>query len=89
MLDDQRLDWISRQRFADVGAFAVEPAQHGVDELARAESVTALGELDGLRDGRVRRHAAHVQQLVGTGAEQIGEIGIEPRESATDAFGEQ
>ena len=58
-------------------ALAVEPAQHRVRELARADAVPALCQLHGLRDRRVRRHALHVQQLRGAKSQQVVQVGVE------------
>ena len=71
----------SDERFA----LAIEPAKHGVGELARADAVAALGQLDGLRDGRVGRHALHEEELRRAEAEQVEQIGVEPDDAAADA----
>jgi hypothetical protein len=51
--------------------------------------VAPLRELHGLRDGRVRGHAPHAQELVHAEAEEVREVGVHAREAAPHAVGEQ
>ena len=69
-------------------AFAIDATQHGVDQLARADAITTLRELDGLGDGSVRGDAAHEEQLIRADAQQIDHVGLEFRQSSLHAGSE-
>jgi hypothetical protein len=90
VLERQRIHNIRRRpaRWTKSVALAVGATQHGVDELARAESMATLGELDGLRDGGVSGNAPHVGELIHTESEQVDHIGIEARQSTADPIRE-
>ena len=47
--------------------------------------MTTLGQLDGLRDRRVRRHALHEQQLRRAESEQVEQVGVEANDAAANA----
>jgi hypothetical protein len=47
--------------------------------------VALLRELHRLGDRRVRRHAPHVEELIGAKAEQVGQVAVEPRDAAAHA----
>ena len=81
----ERVDRIGETRQLERLALAIEAAQHGVRELARADAVTALRQLHRLRDRRVRRHALHVQQLRGAESKQVEQVGIETHDAAAHA----
>ena len=51
--------------------------------------MAAFRELDCLRDRRVGWDASHVQQLVGAEPEQVGHVGVEASQSATDTQHQQ
>ena len=78
-----------RRARRDRVALAIDPAQHRVHQLARADAVPALRELHRLRDRRVRRHAAHEQQLIDAEAQEVDQVGIELRQPAAHAVVEQ
>ncbi len=84
----QRFHRVRRQRHLEHLALAIHATEHGVGELARADAVARLRQLDRLRDRRVRRHAAHEEQLVGAQSEEVDDVGIEPGEPAAHAKGE-
>ena len=84
----KRIEPICRCRRIELIALAIGASQHGVDQLAGAESVAALGELDGLGDCRVSGHASHVQQLIDAESQQVDHIGIETDQSAADSLRE-
>ena len=69
-------------------ALAIGASQHRVHQLAGAESVSALRELDGLGDRGVGGNAAHVGELIDAEPQQVDHVGIEPHESAAHALGE-
>ena len=87
MSERERVDRIWRSREREVGALAIGAPQHRVRELARADAVTRLRELDSLSDRGVRRNRSHAEQLIRAKPEQIDEIGIEPRQTTADAIG--
>ena len=84
-VERERVDGIARTRQRQRVALAIEATQHGVGELARANAVTSLGQLDGLRDRGVRRHALHVEQLSGTEPQQVEQVGVEANGTAAHA----
>ena len=88
-LQRERGDWIGWNSGAEVVALAIEPAQHGVRQLARADAVALLRQFDGLRDGGIRRHAPHMKELVSAEAQQVGEVGVEAYEAAPHALAEE
>ena len=88
-LQRQRGHGIGWNLRAEIVPFAVEPAQHGVRELARTDPVALLREFDGLRDGRIRRYAPHMEQLVRAEPQQVGQVGVEAHQAATHALAEQ
>ena len=49
--------------------------------------MTPLGELDGLSDGGVGRHAAHAEQLIRPEAQQVGDIDVDLGDATTHALG--
>src|SRR3982750_3389264 len=67
----------------------MEPSRAGVRELARADPVTTLGQLDRLRDCGVRGYAAHVEQLVRAESQQIAQVRVDAGETAAHAIGQQ
>jgi hypothetical protein len=81
----QRIDRVCQfgqyQRFP----FAIEPTKNGIGQLAGAKPMSALGKLDGLRDGCVRRHTLHEEQLRRTESEQIEQVGVETDHATTNA----
>ena len=89
VLERQRFHRIRRRRAHRRECFAlpIGATQHCIYELARAESVTALGQLDGLGDGRVRRNAPHVGELVDAEPQQVDDVGIEARQPTAHAVG--
>src|SRR2546423_5656419 len=88
VLERQRVDRIAGPCREKIFTFAIGAAEHRVDELAGAESVTALRQLHRLRDCRVSRNASHEQQLVYAQPQQVDDIRIEPDESAAHTLGE-
>src|SRR5690606_5136365 len=71
-------------RELDPAAAPDQRVQHAVDERARAATPGRLREPDHLRDGRVGRHAPHLEELVRTEAEDVEHVRLERRESALD-----
>ena len=67
-------------------ALAVEAAQHRVGQLARADAVAPLGQLDRLRDRCVGGHAPHGEELGRAEAQQVEQIGVEPNGAAAHAL---
>ena len=61
VLESERVQQIGRCRWIELLPLAVGATQHCIYKFAGAESVPALGELDGLGDCGVGGHAAHVQ----------------------------
>ena len=88
VLERKRIEPIGRCRRIELIALAIGASQHGVDQLAGAESVPTLGELDRLSDRRVSGHAPHVQQLIDAESQQVDHIGIETDQSAADSLRE-
>jgi hypothetical protein len=84
-----RIQWIGCHGGTQVASLAIEPAQHGVGQLARAQSVTLFGEFHGLCDRGVWRYATHVDQLLGSKAQEVRQVRIEPREPPADAFAQE
>ena len=70
---------------ARVPALAIDATQHSVRQLAGADTVPDLRQLDGLRDRGIRWHAVHELQLIDANAQQVGEVGVQARDPATNA----
>src|SRR3954462_14629620 len=88
ILERERFDRVRRRGWSELLTLAIGASQHGIDQLARAESVSALGELDCLSDGGVGRHTSHVEQLINAESQQVYDVRIETNETAADSFGE-
>jgi hypothetical protein len=68
--------------------FTVHSAENSIRQLACAEAVANLRELDCLSDRGIRRHASHVEQLMDANPQQIEEVSVNARDSATHALRE-
>ncbi len=81
----QRVNRVGREVRPKGRALTVEPAQDGVDELARPQAMALLGQLHRLGDRGVGRNASHLQQLVGAQPDQVGQVAVETRQPAAHA----
>ncbi|MEN9593127.1 MAG: hypothetical protein RJA21_1603, partial [Gemmatimonadota bacterium] len=57
----ERVERFGRRRRLDRIALAIDATQHGVHQLAGADAMSTLRELDGLTDSGVGRHATHAE----------------------------
>src|ERR1700674_2098592 len=88
VLERQRIDRVSWWCGVELFALAIRASQHRVHELARAHSMAALRQLNGLRNRGVGRHTSHVQELIDAEPEEIDHIGIQARQSTAHTLRE-
>ena len=68
---------LERRAVLQRGAVTVESPEDGVGQPTWAVAML-LRQLDGLRDGRVRRHTSHIEQLIRAETQQVVHVRIEP-----------